>query len=151
MKISESKLRDIIRDVITESMNELSSDLAYRAASNARMRGQFGRSSNFMEYGNNACSEEHGGISATDKQIHFPTTNEASVLIKRNGDTHLISDGRATASANIFDLRSVPTKFKTPDRRAARYIAKWCKKYLNNPQKSSDISGFIDWHNWALL
>ena len=150
MKITESKLKELIANTIKESLDELSPDLAYRAADAAYNKGQHNRYASFSRYANDAVSQEHGGLEATNKRIVYPLSIDGLyVTIYKDGDFALSND---SGGRNLFDFGNVPSKLKTNDKRIARNIAKWCSKYLVITKgKDFETNAFSDWHNWAIL
>lgn len=52
IKLSENDLHNIITESVKRVLNELDSQTYYRAADKARELGQYDRSNNFKNYGN---------------------------------------------------------------------------------------------------
>jgi hypothetical protein len=141
----------VISEVLKKCLNEISSDLAFAAASKATCQGRNKQSERFEKYGTSLIPKEIGteGLktikSVTNKCISYMNCNGEEVCMDYRG--YAFSRNR---NGEFLYLSSVcPEYFKT-DNFTARKIAKWCNKYITPLPKNQKQPMIFDWHFWSI-
>lgn len=151
IRLTENKLKQIVAESVKNVLNEISSDLAFKASQGAYNKGRSGQGNTFSNYGNERLKDElslPSNVDATNYYIKYMSYSNSEVSLNTNGVA--CSDG---ITRNSFEEWKDPKNennaklnLKVYDKRLARVIANWCSKYVGDKLPQS-----ADWHFWAAL
>lgn len=150
--IKENELQKIISESVKKVLNEVSSDVAFRAYDEAKRRGRKNQSRVFLNYGENRIKNELG-----DNQNICVMNHEMISYLNTQGDKiHIQSNGYITAvrGCDVIDnydnwQKSFKEDIKT-NKETARIVVKWINKYIAGSGTNINPE-LLDWHLWAYL
>lgn len=136
LKLTESKLKQIIAESINEVLNEISSDYVYNVA---RRTHNFDpdRSQKFHDYATERLHSELGGkpkgiIEASNLFIQYRNIHGDTIMIKPDG-TIYYKERQITRNGDFTSWpRRGDSTLQVSDEQTANFLAKWCAKYIGN-------------------
>lgn len=151
IRLTENKLKQIVAESVKNVLNEISSDLAYKASQAAQEKGRWGQGYAFSNYGHKRVRDELGlpsDVEATNNYISYKSSRGRNITLKTDGSL-IIGDNcyngfKEWTEAN-YENRA-DRFIRVEDKRLARTIANWCSKYIGDELPQS-----ADWHFWAAL
>lgn len=155
IKLTESKLRSIVSEAVSNALNEISSDLAFRASDKAYKQNRTGQGCKMADYGNDRLNAEINPsetIDMTRNYVRYLNMDGDLITIHKNGFATIGTKTFLLLNDINYDGK-VPWGAKTADKRAARAIANWFKKVVvSDPDFDIDgIECITDWHAWCAL
>jgi hypothetical protein len=142
----------MVSESVKKVLNEISSDVAFRAYDKAEKAGRTNQSKTFYDYGVNQLKNEIGdnqnirGIN--NKWIHFLNTGGRNIFIYANGLIDAAGGGGKIDNYDNWD-QGLKNSIKT-NKETARIIVKWINKFIVG--SGADINPeLLDWHFWAYL
>ena len=96
IKLSENDLHSIITESVKRVLNELDSQTYYNAGKKAYQLGQYDRSNNFKNYGNEVSKKEietaNNELETNDNRFNFKITSDGfKTVIDKNDEIHLLA------------------------------------------------------------
>lgn len=149
--LTENKLKQIVAESVKNVLNEISSDLAYKASQAANEKDRWTQGYAFSNYGNERVRDELGlpsDVEATNNYISYKSSRGKEVTLKTDGSL-IIGDRCYNGFGDWIEggyENSADRFIKVRDKRLARTIANWCSKYIGDKLPQS-----ADWHFWASL
>ena len=153
MKITESKLRQIVSESVKNILNEISSGLLYDAEKVAKEKGHEKQAQIFHDAANEKLkkelnpNDENGIVSMyinPKKDMCVVQDGNRRLTIYANGTLKLVEDHTFSSNPN-FGIISWPLDYKNKlsskiSKQLARIIVNWCDKYLS-PEGKEKLQG----------
>ena len=126
-------------------MDEISTNMAFRAAAKANGEGRYNQGNTFTNYANDKIKEKFGKANVeyvNAEKISYYNISKARISLDRSGCFNIDKDGTEYFALN--GSRNVRT-----DKVTARVIAQWWSTY--GDKRAMHYEKGLDWHYWAAL
>ena len=154
IKLTESKLKQIVAESVKNVLNEISIDMLDRAEDAAREKGRDYQKDKFAKYGNKKRKEEmcpYEGFSSNVvlTRDRCEVKDNVQLIVYSCGDIVTMRPGGGILTKHN-ETWPLDNRVKLDSKQLARTVSKWCNKYLS-PEGKEKLQGYEDWHNWAFL